>query len=166
MAARNDAEYVAFVEAVQDQLRRTAYLMTGDWTLAADITQDALIKVYVAWPRLERSDGMAAYARTAVVSASIDHHRKRARRPEILVDSHDEAKLSSADGSGERADRTLVLAALRKVPDRQRACIVLRYFEDLSVAETAKALKCSEGNVKSQTSHGIAALKRELQRSG
>ena len=101
MAARNDAEYVAFVEAVQDRLRRTAYLMTGDWTLAADITQDALIKVYVAWPRLERSDGMAAYARTAVVSASIDHHRKRAGRPEILVDSHDEAKLSSADGSGE-----------------------------------------------------------------
>ncbi|KAA1428874.1 SigE family RNA polymerase sigma factor [Nocardioides antri] len=158
--ARDDAEYVEFVEAVQDRLRRTAYLMTSDWALAADLTQEALIKVYVAWPKLERKGGLASYARRAVVSAAIDHHRKRARRPEVLVDHHDEPGLG--DGSGDRADRALIVQALRKVPDRQRACIVLRYFEDLSVTETASVLKCSEGNVKSQTSHGIAALKREL----
>jgi len=135
-------------------------LMTGDWALAADITQEALIKVYVAWPKLERGGGLASYARRVVVSAAIDHHRKRARRPEVLVDAHDDPGLG--DGAGERADRSLVLQALRNVPERQRACIVLRYYEDLSVSETAHALRCSEGNVKSQTSHGIAALKREL----
>lgn len=160
MASRDDAEYVDFVEAVQDRLRRTAYLMTGDWALAADLTQEALIKVYVAWPKLERKGGLASYARRAVVSAVIDHHRKRGRRPEVLVDAYDDPGVG--DGVGNRADRTLLVQALRKVPDRQRACIVLRYYEDLSVAETARVLKCSEGNVKSQTSHGIAALKREL----
>jgi RNA polymerase sigma-70 factor (sigma-E family) len=160
VAARDDAAYVDFVEAVQDRLRRTAYLMTGDWVLAADITQEALIRVYVAWPKLERGGGLASYARRAVVSAAIDHQRKRARRPEVLVDRYDEP--GQGDGSGQRADREMVVQALRKVPERQRACIVLRYYEDLSVAETAKVLKCSEGNVKSQTSHGIAALKREL----
>ena len=160
--ARDDAEYVEFVEAVQDRLRRTAYLMTGDWTLAADLTQEALLKVYVAWPRLERKGGLASYARRAVVSAAIDHHRKRVRRPEVLVDHHDDPDDGSGDGAGDRADRAIVVQALRKVPERQRACIVLRYYEDLSVAETASVLKCSEGNVKSQTSHGIAALRREL----
>ena len=111
--------------------------MTGDWSLAADVAQEALIRVYVAWPRLERSGGMAAYARTAVVSASIDLHRKRSRRPEVLVDAHEDARLSSTDGAGERADRTLVMAALRKLPDRQRACVVLRYFEDPPVSTSA-----------------------------
>lgn len=158
--ARDDAEFVDFVESTQDRLRRTAYLMTGEWSLAHDITQEALIRVYVSWPKLERKGGLTSYARRAVVSAAIDHQRKRARRPEVLVEKYDEPGL--ADGSADRDDRTLIVQALKNVPERQRACIVLRYFEDLSVAETAGILKCSEGNVKSQTSHGIAALKREL----
>lgn len=162
--ARDDAAYIDFAESVQDRLRRTAYLMTGDWALAADVTQEALIRVYVAWPRLERGGGLASYARRAVVSAAIDAQRKRARRPEVLVASYQEHGL--ADGAADRAERALVVQALRRVPERQRACIVLRYYEDLSVAETAAVLKCSQGTVKSQTSHGIAALKRELARLG
>lgn len=161
MAARDDAEYVEFVDAVQDRLRRTAYLLTGDWGLAADVTQDALVKVYVAWPRLERGCGLATYARRAVVSAAIDQVRRRARRPETVREVADHEQVHD-DGAGERADRAVIVAALRRIPERQRACIVLRYFEELSVAETAAALRCSEGNVKSQTFHGLAALRREL----
>lgn len=164
MAARDDAEYVEFVAAQQDRLRRTAFLMTGDWGLADDVTQEALIKLYVAWPRIERAGGLASYARSAVVSVAIDMARKRNRRPEAALEDHHDPGLD--DGSSARAERGMVVAALRMVPPRQRACIVLRYFEDMTVAETAAALRCSEGNVKSQTAHGIATLRRELVAQG
>lgn len=165
MPSRDDADYVEFVASVQDGLRRTAYLMTGDWGLAADITQEAMVKLYLAWPRLERGPGLASYARRAVVTLTIDHKRKRARRREVsLADTS--ADVAVPDGTAERAEHAALFEALRRIPDRQRACIVLRYFEELSIAETAEALRCSEGNVKSQTSHGIAALRRELELMG
>lgn len=164
MPSRDDGRYVEFVAAVQERLRRTAYLMIGDWAAAADVTQEALLRVYVAWPRLEHGDGLPAYARRALVSAVIDHHRKHKRR------ERDEAHAAVAeavdDGTTVRAERELLMTALRALPERQRACVVLRYFEDLSVADTAEALRCSAGTVKSQTSHGIAALRREFERLG
>lgn len=152
VVARDDAEYVEFVAAVQDGLRRTAYLMTGDWGLAADVTQEALIKMYVARPRLERGVGLAAYARRAVVTLTIDQEWKRSRRPE--------------DDAAERAPRAPLMKALRRLPPRQRVCVVLRYFEELTIAEAADALRCSERTVTSQTAHGIATLRRELERLG
>lgn len=164
MASRDDAAYVEFVAATQDRLRRTAFLMTGNWATAADITQEALVRLYVSWPKLERGGGLASYARQAVVSAAIDHHRRSSRRPQEAEAVADIAVV--ADGSDERAERDALMTALRRIPPRQRACIVLRYFEDLSVAETARAMHCSEGNVKSQTAHGLAALKREYEALG
>jgi RNA polymerase sigma-70 factor (sigma-E family) len=164
VATRDDARYVEFVAAVQERLRRTAYLMCGDWATAADVTQEALLRVYVAWPRLERGAGLPTYARRALVSALTDHQRqngnRRKREDRVRVPATVE------DGSSDRADRAVLVQALRAVPQRQRACIVLRYFEDLSVADTSAALGCSEGTVKSQTSSGIAALRRELERLG
>ena len=157
MKVRDDAAYVEYVDASQDRLRRTAYLMTGDWALAGDITQEVLLKLYVAWPRLDRGHGLPAYVRRAVTSSVIDLKRKQKRRGEQITDQP--ATVPVGDGADTRADRDALMRALASVPPRQRACVVLRYFEDLSITETAAALKCSEGNVKSQTARGLAALR-------
>jgi RNA polymerase sigma-70 factor (sigma-E family) len=162
MAARDDRDFAAFIKAAGPSLRRTAYLMCGDWERAADITQEALIRVYVAWPRLHER-GLHAYARRATMSAAIDQGRKRSSRevPTLeLVDA------TTEDATDQVADRALLLAALADLPARQRACVVLRYYEDLSVEEVAAALGCRSGTVKSQTARGLAALRAAYARHG
>lgn len=160
MKSNDEAAYVEYVGGSQDRLRRTAYLMTGDWALASDITQEVLIKLYVAWPRLDRGAGLPTYVRRTIVSSVIDLKRKQKRRPEEVVAEPNAVTID--DGAGGRADRDALMRALASVPPRQRACVVLRYFEELSIAETAEVLKCSEGNVKSQTARALDALRRLL----
>lgn len=165
MSRRDGDQYAEFVAAYQHRLRGSAYLMTGNWATAADVTQEALIRLYVAWPRLEKKEGgLAAYAHRALHSAVIDHQRKHIRREK----NEDRVPVvtSVGDGTAEHADREVLVQALKALPERQRACVVLRYFEDLSIADTAAALKCSIGTIKSQTSHGLRALKAELTRLG
>lgn len=165
MRSRDDADvadYVEFVHAAQHRLRRTAFLMTGYWAIAADLTQEALIKLYVAWPRLQRGGGLATYARRTIVSTVLDYQRSRRRRPEEPREDVDTDVVP--DGAAALADRDLLMAALGDIAPRQRVCIVLRYFEGLSIAETAAAMGCSEGNVKSQTSAALTSLRRELSR--
>jgi RNA polymerase sigma-70 factor (sigma-E family) len=161
---RDDEQYVDFVNASQQRLRRSAYLLTGDWQLAADVTQEALLRVYVAWPRLERAGGLPTYARRALVSAAIDQRRRPWRREEpteIGVDRPDDSRFDD-----QLSDREVLLAALRQLPTRQRACVVLRYFDQLSVDETAEAMRCSPGTVKSQTSRGIDTLRGIFEEHG
>lgn len=162
--SRDDEQYVDFVNASQHRLRRTAYLLTGDWQLAADVTQEALLRVYVAWPRLDRSGGLPTYARRAVVSAAADQRRRPWRREEpATID----AERSDGSRMDERvSDREVLLAALRRLPARQRACVVLRYFDQLSVEETADAMQCSAGTVKSQTSRGLDTLRAIFEAHG
>lgn len=85
MARRDDEEYVEFVRAVARSLRRTAYLLCGDWQRAEDAVQEALVRVYVAWPRLDRSGGLHSYAHRALVSSALDEAKRRGgdarRRP-------------------------------------------------------------------------------------
>jgi len=159
MPRRDDDEYVEFATAVQPQLRRTAYLMCGDWHRASDLAQEALIKVYVAWPRLQRRDALHAYARKTLVSVAIDQGRKRSSK-ELPTAEHPDR--SVGDFTAELDDRNELMSALRQLPPRQRACVVLRYFEDLPVGAVAEALGCSEGNVKSQTSRALDTLRRNL----
>jgi len=154
---RDEEAFVAFAQAVRSRLRRTAYLMCGDWDLASDHVQEGLIRVYVAWPRLTRAGGEYAYARRAVLSASIDHARRRSSS-EVVGDPDAEVP-SGQDVAETVSARAAVMSALAGLPARQRACVVLRYYEDLSVAETAAALGCSEGTVKSQTSRALASLR-------
>ena len=92
MPRRDDEEFVAFATASRDRLRRTAYLMCGDWHRASDLAQEALIRVYVAWPRLERKGGLAAYARRAVVSAAIDASRRKSHGELATGDAPDRAR--------------------------------------------------------------------------
>jgi len=155
--AAAEAAFTEFAAASRARLRSTAYLLCGDWDRASDHVQEGLVRVYVAWPRLVRHGGELAYARKAVVSAFLDSARKRVSTERPTAEHSDRA--SGEDVAGAVADRAALMAALARLPERQRACVVLRYFEELDVRETATVLRCSEGTVKSQTSRALASLR-------
>jgi RNA polymerase sigma-70 factor (sigma-E family) len=147
-------EYDEFVVSAAPRLTRAAYAMTGDRHAAEDLVQDVFERLYVAWPRV---DDPAAYARRALVNHGKNRWRGRARRPEVaLADGHE---IATDDESGRSADHDLLVRAAAQLPHRQRAVVVLRFLEDLSEAETAHALGCSTGTVKSQTARAIARLR-------
>jgi RNA polymerase sigma-70 factor (sigma-E family) len=154
---RDEAAFVEFAQSSRDRLRRTAYLLCGDWDQASDHVQEGLIRVYVAWPRLTRAGREHAYARKAVVSAFLDHSRRRSST-EVPTEP-DQDQPSGHDVAEAVVLRTALMAALADLPARQRACVVLRYFDDLSIADTAAVLGCTEGTVKSQTSRALGALR-------
>ena len=165
MARRDDTAYVEFVDGAGRALRRTAYLVCGDWALAEDLVQEALLKLYVAWPRVAGSNGVYAYARRTVVNVAIDAGRKRSK---LLSSGTDEILEvpDRRDAVGASDTRAVVMAGLRELPARARACVVLRYFDDLSVEETARVLGITTGTVKSQTSRGLGLLRESLERAG
>ncbi|MER7334874.1 MULTISPECIES: SigE family RNA polymerase sigma factor [unclassified Micromonospora] len=151
------AEFDDFVRTRSVALLRVAYLLTGDRHAAEDLLQEVLEQVYVRWPRVRISP--EAYARRALVNRSINRWRRRARRPEQALGDNDGVARDHAD---DIALRQAVVAALRTLPPRQRAAVVLRYLEDLSVADVAATLRCSEGAVKSHASRGLARLREAL----
>jgi RNA polymerase sigma-70 factor (sigma-E family) len=159
----DDDQYVAFAASALADLRRTAYLIGGDWHRADDVAQEALIRIYSAWTRIERTTGLMPYARRTVVRLLVDHARRPWRRelPGVSVEPP-----PTADETDTVDNRVVLLRSLAELPPRRRACVVLRYFDDLSVAETAAALGCSEGTVKSQTARGIDELRSVLERHG
>ncbi|HVW44228.1 MAG TPA: SigE family RNA polymerase sigma factor [Amycolatopsis sp.] len=146
-------------------LRRFAYLLCGDWHLAEDLTQTTLIKIYRAWPKLRDAGVLHAYVRKTLLRTWLDEKRKpwrrRERRHGSVPDVAD-AGLDPAHGTERAWAKTVVQRGLLEVPPKQRAVLVLRYFDELSVAETAAVLGCSEGNVKSQTARGLATLAKVL----
>jgi RNA polymerase sigma-70 factor (sigma-E family) len=162
MARRDSEEFTSFVVAHQAKLRRVAYLMCGDWQLASDYVQDALLRVYRHWPRLRSDRESLGYARKAVVSVVIDAKRRRSSTEvpvDSVVDRHDRD-----DAATRSVDRDLLGRCLAQVAPRQRACLVLRYYDDLSVSEVASVLGCSEGTVKSQTARGLETLQAAFAR--
>ncbi|GAA1355372.1 RNA polymerase sigma factor [Saccharothrix algeriensis] len=143
-------------------LRRTAYLFCGDWHTAEDLMQASLLKLYQAWHRVQWRDNPSAYARKVLLRTWLDEKRRPWRRAEQRDGEVPDVADSSVDpeaASEQLWARDLVHAALLHVPPRQRAALVLRYFEDLPVSEVAVAMGCSEGTVKSQTARGLAALR-------
>ena len=137
------------------RLYRTAYLLVGDHGLAEDLVQTALARTYVAWPRIKDPNAATAYARTCVTNEALTWFRKRGWKNEVVGEPAIERAAEHQDPS----TRPTVLAALRQLAPRQRAVIVLRYYADASVAETAQTLGCSTGTVKSQTSDALARLR-------
>lgn len=154
---RDEAAFIEFAGSARDRLRRTAYLLCGDWDRASDLVQEGLIRVYVRWPRLVRRGGELAYARKAVVSAYLDQVRRRSSTERPQETDHTVA--SAEDVATAVTTRQALMVALAQLPPRQRACVVLRYFEDLSVEQTAALLGCTEGTVKSQTSRALFSLR-------
>lgn len=155
-----DEEFSAFVRARRVDLLRSACLLTaGDTHLAEDLVQTALARLYVAWPRVQRSGTQSAYAWRIVVNAHLDEVRRprwrRERYMSELPDGPGPAPASLPDG----IDGDAIRAALAALPPGMRAAVVLRHWMDLSVEETAGLLHCSEGTVKSQTAKAAARLR-------
>jgi len=156
---RDMAMFSEFVANRSHALLRTAYLMVGDHQLAQDLLQEALIKTFMAWPRLRDHERVEAYARRTIVTTSISWRRRRSfheRPSDLLPDA------STTDQVDSLATHQVVIGHLRGLPPRQRAAIVLRYYEDLSVAQTAELMGCSPGAVKSHVSIGLAKLRERL----
>ncbi|MER6794761.1 SigE family RNA polymerase sigma factor [Amycolatopsis mediterranei] len=140
-----DGEFARYFGERAHSLRSTAFLLCGDWHQAEDLTQAALLKIYLAWPRLSRHDALDAYARKVVLRTFLAEHRRSRWKRERLTDTPPELPAEPASDQD-----MLVRQALAVLAPKQRAVLVLRYFEDLSVEETAQALGCSTGTVKSQ----------------
>lgn len=151
-----DLEFVAFAAGARVRLRRVAYAMCGDWHHAEDIVQAALVKVYLAWARVEADLGAWSYARRAVVNVAIDSSRRPWRREDVSDDLPDRAV---AEPGG--LDDAL-LEALSALPARQRAVVVPRYVEGLDIETVAELLGVSSGTVKSQAARGLDAMRRRL----
>lgn len=156
------SDFDEFVAAHVDGLLRTAYLIVWDESEAEDLVQECLLKVARRWARIRRMERPAGYARRILVNLSLDDARGRARRrSELQLLPRDETDASDAfhavDG------RLELLEALARLPARQRAVLVLRYFNDLTEAQVADVLGCSPGTVKSSASRGLARLHEALQ---
>ncbi|MEU8261652.1 SigE family RNA polymerase sigma factor [Micromonospora sp. NPDC048999] len=152
-------EYAA---ARRGALRRTAYLLCGDWYLADDLVQDALAGLFVRWRRVRAGGEVDPYVRRMLVNGYLATHRRGWRRELAVADLPETA----APGHGDDGTRDVLLRALSDLHPSQRAVVVLRYWEDLSVEQTATVLGCSTGNVKSQAARGLAHLRAALGRSG
>jgi RNA polymerase sigma-70 factor (sigma-E family) len=150
--------YREYVGSRLDQLRRTAYLLCGDWHTADDLVSTALVKLLRHWRRVSAMDNIDAYVRRMLLRAWLDERRRPWRR------EHVQARLPEtvARPGYDMADRMAVLALLADLPARRRAVLVLRFFCDLSVQETAEALGCTTGTVKSQTARALETLRTRL----
>ncbi|MFE9693222.1 SigE family RNA polymerase sigma factor [Micromonospora sp. NPDC005806] len=156
---RSEREYVEYVQARMLWLRRLAYRLCGQWSAADDLVQECLVALYRHWRKATAADSLDAYVRTMLVHAYLaERERSWSRRVQPVADVIGPSAAPLA-GAEHRID---LLAALTKLSRGQRAVLVLRYWEDLDVAQTAAALGCSAGTVKSQTSYAIAALRRLL----
>ena len=152
-----EGEFSEFAEAASLQLRRTAFLLCGNWHTAEDLAQTTLAKVFVSWRKIKRRGAVHAYARRTLVNAYLDDKRLK-RSGEILTD-----RLPDRGAEPQALEtRLVVLAALATLPPRARAVVVLRYWEDLSVEQVADVLGCSPGNVKSHTARALGKLRAVL----
>lgn len=156
MRGPDEAEFGELVAARAHALRRTAYLLCGDWHQAEDLVQVTFMKLHASWHRVRRQEAFDAYLRKTLLRACVDEKRRARWRREAPTDVLPEVADPVAPPDGVR---DVLVAGLRQLPPRQRATLVLRFFEDLSVEETARLLACSPGTVKSQTSKGLAALR-------
>jgi len=158
--------FVAFVESRSTALLRTATLLChGDSQAAEDLVQTALTKSYLAWGRIRRPESAEPYVRTLLVRTAIDRQRSRHHRAEHLDDGLPETPVRDADLAG-LEHRLELWPYLAGLSSRQRAVVVLRYYEDLSEQQIAHVLGCSRGAVKTHTSHALAALRQALDVDG
>jgi RNA polymerase sigma-70 factor (sigma-E family) len=157
--ASDVAAFSEFAQACTPSLFRTAYLICGDHQLAQDLLQEALVKTLIAWPRLRDRANLEAYTRRIIVTTSISWRRRRSfhERPSEALPER-----VGVDPAEDVATHHAVVAALLTVPARQRAAIVLRYYHDLTEAQTADIMGNSVGTVKSQVAAGLKRLRESL----
>lgn len=155
-----EQEFRDFVAARSPALLRTSYLLTGgDWALAEDLLQVALTKTYLAWGRIRDKGAVEAYARAALATTATSWWRRRwhGKRPtEVLPDVVGQDRFAPVD------ERDALWQHVRTLPAKQRAVLVLRFYEDLSEADVARVLGIAPGTVKSSTSRALATLRTRL----
>ncbi|MDX6255109.1 MAG: hypothetical protein QOJ11_1443 [Frankiales bacterium] len=149
-------DFRRFVEGRQRSLLRTAWLLTGDWSAAEDLVQTTLIAAWPRWGRISAAANTDAYVRRIMINKSHDWRRRRWHREIPTSELPERSDSLEADGDVQR----ILIDALRALPPRQRTVIVLRYFDDLSEVDTAAAMDCAVGTVKSQASKALATLRR------
>jgi RNA polymerase sigma-70 factor, ECF subfamily len=149
----------AFVASRNTALLRSAYLLTGDHGQAEDLVQTALVKTYLAWSRIREPAAVESYVRRTMATTATSWWRGRRFRERVVETLPDRADADHIDPSLERDS---MWSHLRELPARQRAVLVLRYYEGLSEAEIADTLGFSRGAVKSHASRGLATLRRRL----
>jgi RNA polymerase sigma-70 factor (sigma-E family) len=158
VSTRRDAEFTEYVAARLAALRRVAFLLCQDWDHADDLVQGAITRLYVHWGRASVVEHVDAYARTILVREFLNERRSLWARRVTLP-----GRLPDLPGAvTDHAAALDVRTALAALPPRQRATLVLRFYCDLDVGQTAQALSCSPGTVKSQTAKGLDALRRAL----
>ncbi|MGN6752473.1 MAG: SigE family RNA polymerase sigma factor [Intrasporangium sp.] len=155
MRRTDEDAFRAFVAERQTALRRRAFLLCGNWADGDELVQEALARVYVAWPRIG-AGAQAAYTRRTMLNLYLNDQRKRRR--EVLTDDLPEPPTSDHD-----RDLAMTLTGLLDgLPEKQRAVLVLRFWEDLTVPQIAECTGVAEGTIKSQISRGLAALRDRL----
>jgi RNA polymerase sigma-70 factor (sigma-E family) len=156
---REPEGFQEYVNGRRTSLLRSAYLITGDRHLAHDLVQSALVRVWPRWERVSRVENVDGYVYRVMVTTYAGWLRRRRWRAEI---PHEEVPDSAAvaDPQHGSALRLAVVDVLRRLPPRQRAVIVLRFYADLTEAQTAEAMGCGVGTVKSQTAKALATLRR------
>ncbi|HEY2672157.1 MAG TPA: SigE family RNA polymerase sigma factor [Rugosimonospora sp.] len=153
MKRDEDNAFRDYVTVRLEQLRRTAYLYCRDWHLADDVVGVTVGKLYQHWRRAQQADNIDAYVHGILTHAWLDERRRPWRREQPIAD------LPERPDPGDEPNSTDVLAVLANLPQRRRACVVLRYYCDLSVEQTAEILGISPGTVKSQTARGLETLR-------
>jgi RNA polymerase sigma-70 factor (sigma-E family) len=155
--AEPDGDFAAYFAGRVSSVRRLAYALCGDWHTADDLVQVTFIKLYPRWRRV-RGTSVDAYVRRVLVNTYLTHLRKY-RRETVMADVPD-LPTPAADTHEDLGH------ALQQLPAQQRAVVVLRHLEDMSITDVAELLQVAEGTVKSQSARGIAALRAAMNRSG
>lgn len=158
MRSSRESEFTDYVQARLPWLRRVAYLLCQDWQGADDLVQVAITRLYTHWGRARSAASVDAYARMVLIRTFLAERRSAWARRVTLSAGYPDLPDSAAD----HETRLDVRAALVRLPPRQRATLVLRFYCDLPVEETAKELGCTPGTVKSQTAKALSTLRRTL----
>jgi RNA polymerase sigma-70 factor (sigma-E family) len=151
-----DAEFEAYMQARQPSLLRTAYLLTGNRHSAEDLVQTSLAKLYLAWDKVRDRDSVDGYVRRIMVNENNSLWRRGWKRREHASETLPERQVVDEYDEGQSA---ALWRAVQGLPPKQRAVVVLRYYEQLTEAETADVLGISTGTVKSQASRALASLR-------
>jgi RNA polymerase sigma-70 factor (sigma-E family) len=157
--AARDEEFTAFVAAAAPRLRRTAYLMCGDWHLAQDLTQTTFARMYASWGRIWRTANLVAYSRRVLMNAVFDQ-RKRRSSAEVVLAELPESAHRPPEATAEL--HVTLMRALVTLPVRDQAIVVLRYWEDHSVETVAEILGVSPSVVKTQSARALTRLRALL----
>jgi len=151
-----DEDCAEFAEAAAERLRTTAFMLCRDWHLAQDLTQTALTRLYLGWRQARQADNLLAYAQKILLRAYLDHRRRRSTSEAVTGVIHDAGYRHHPDL------RLTMLDALAGLSPRDRAIVILRYFEDYSVEQVAEVLDVPVSVVKTQTRRSLAKLREVL----